>query len=60
MADLLIRYVNGRRTLAIDHRGPLRLEQVLHDKARERRIAIPEGMEELPLRFWQASQDGFA
>jgi hypothetical protein len=45
MAELVIRYCNGKRTMALDFRGgPSRLECVLHDKTREHRIAIPKSL----------------
>lgn len=49
MADLLIRYVNGKRTVAIDFAGAKRQEVVLHNKSRERRIPIPDSAASLPI-----------
>jgi hypothetical protein len=50
VADLLIRYCNGRRTVAIDHRSPNKLECNLHDRTRERRIPLPPELETLSLK----------
>jgi hypothetical protein len=51
MADLLIRYVNGRCTLAIDYADrPKSQEAVLHDKSRERRLPIPADLENVPMK----------
>ncbi|HEY4356003.1 MAG TPA: hypothetical protein VGN16_09670 [Acidobacteriaceae bacterium] len=49
MADLLIRYISGRRIVCIDHRGPSRHECVLHDKSRERRVPLTPEMAALSL-----------
>jgi hypothetical protein len=45
MRDLLIRYKNGVRYLAVDHRGPCKHEMVLHDVSRERRIPVPDDLD---------------
>jgi hypothetical protein len=50
MAELVIRYVNGRRVISIDHNPPSKLECVLHNKARERRIPLPPELEGVPIR----------
>ena len=54
MPDLLIRYCNGVRTICIDYAGPKRLEQTLHNKAREQRIPIPPSLAHITLTEWIA------
>lgn len=49
MADLLIRYISGRRIVCIDHKGPSRHESVLHDKSRERRVPLTDEMKGLTI-----------
>jgi hypothetical protein len=50
MADLVIRYTNGVRTLHIDHSDKRNtMECVLHDKSRERRIPLPPELATLSL-----------
>jgi hypothetical protein len=50
MADLVIRYTNGRRSVAIDHRKANKLACNLHDRTRERRIPLPVELETLSLK----------
>lgn len=57
MADLVIRYVNGRRTMAIHQSPQNRMEAGLHDKTRERRIPIPAELADvLPKRLLELFQ----
>lgn len=50
MTDLVIRYVHGVRMIRLDHGRAHRHEQVLHDRARERRISLPPAMAGLKLK----------
>ena len=57
MTVLVIRYCHGVRHFSLDHcphrsmkNGRLLHDHTLHDRARERRIALPKELEGLPLR----------
>lgn len=57
MPDLLIRFAHGQRFVSKDYRGASRLECVLHDATRERRVALNPAEANLGLRVLEYLYD---